>query len=203
MLVFSAATPTSGCPAAWAAEAARPGINLIALDGRGFDFLRAGIAAVKQPGDLVVLSLHWGANFVRGTAREERAFGHRLIDEAGVDLVHGHSSHHVRGVEVHRGRLVIYGCGDLINDYEGIRMNEHELSLEPDLGLVWLARFDAAEQRLLGLEMVPTRMQRLQLHRAGKTAMHRLAKLLNREGEALGTRVAEAGAVLRLEWNES
>jgi hypothetical protein len=33
--------------------------------------------------------------------------------------------------------------------------------------------------------------------------MHRLAKLLNREGEALGTRVAEAGAVLRLEWNES
>ena len=42
-----------------------------------------------------------------------------LID-GGFDVIHGHSSHHPRPVEVYRGRLVLYGCGDAINDYEGI-----------------------------------------------------------------------------------
>lgn len=34
---------------------------------------------------------------------------------ARVDVVHGHSSHHTKGAEVYRGRLVLYGCGDLIS----------------------------------------------------------------------------------------
>jgi len=38
-----------------------------------------------------------------------------------VDIVHGHSSHHVKGIEVHRGKLILYGCGDFIDDYEGIK----------------------------------------------------------------------------------
>ena len=46
-------------------------------------------------------------------------FAHRLID-AGVDVVHGHSSHHPRPIEVYRGKLILYGCGDTIDDYEGI-----------------------------------------------------------------------------------
>lgn len=41
---------------------------------------------------------------------------------AGIDVVHGHSSHHAKGFEVHRGRLIVYGAGDLISDYEGIRV---------------------------------------------------------------------------------
>jgi poly-gamma-glutamate synthesis protein (capsule biosynthesis protein) len=40
-----------------------------------------------------------------------------------VDVVHGHSSHHCKGAEVYRGRLVLYGCGDLISDYEGISVS--------------------------------------------------------------------------------
>ena len=50
----------------------------------------------------------------------QRAFAHRLVDAAGVDIVHGHSPHHVQGIEVHRGKLIVYGCGDLLNDYERI-----------------------------------------------------------------------------------
>ena len=37
-----------------------------------------------------------------------------------MDVIHGHSSHHAKGIEVYRNKLVLYGCGDLINDYEGI-----------------------------------------------------------------------------------
>jgi poly-gamma-glutamate capsule biosynthesis protein CapA/YwtB (metallophosphatase superfamily) len=46
-------------------------------------------------------------------------FARRLID-GGVDVIHGHSSHDLRPVEVYRGRLILYGCGDCIDDYEGI-----------------------------------------------------------------------------------
>ena len=38
----------------------------------------------------------------------------------GIDVVHGHSSHHAKGAEVYKGKLIIYGAGDLLSDYEGI-----------------------------------------------------------------------------------
>lgn len=43
---------------------------------------------------------------------------------AGVDVVHGHSSHHAKGAEVYRGKLILYGAGDLISDYEGISVRQ-------------------------------------------------------------------------------
>lgn len=200
ILAFSAATTSSGCPAVWGAEAQRAGINLVRLDDAGLAALRAAIAEVRRPGDRVVVSLHWNDNYVRGVHPIERAFAQRLVDEAGVDLVHGHSSHHVRGIEVHSGRLILYGCGDLVNDYEGILKLPGRLALEPDLGLVYLARLGADDGHLLGLEMVPTRMLRLQLRRAGRSAAGRLAALLNREGKALGTSVVERDGRLHLRW---
>ena len=78
------------------------------------------------------------------SARDQVRFAHRLVD-AGVDVVHGHSSHHPRPLEVYAGRLILYGCGDFVNDYEGIGGHEeyrgelrllHEVSLAPDGALV-------------------------------------------------------------------
>ena len=41
-------------------------------------------------------------------------------NQGGIDVVHGHSSHHPRPIEVYQRRLILYGCGDFIDDYEGI-----------------------------------------------------------------------------------
>jgi poly-gamma-glutamate capsule biosynthesis protein CapA/YwtB (metallophosphatase superfamily) len=60
-----------------------------------------------------------GNNWGYAVPRAFRRFAHTLVD-GGVDIVHGHSSHHPRPVEVFRGRLVLYCCGHFINDYEGI-----------------------------------------------------------------------------------
>lgn len=68
-----------------------------------------------------------------------RQFAHRLIDEAGVCLVHGQSSHHPIGVEIYRGRPILCGCGDFINDYEGIRGYE---ALRPHLALAYFVDID-------------------------------------------------------------
>lgn len=45
-------------------------------------------------------------------------FGKKLIDN-GVDIVFGHSAHHItpKPYEIYKNKIIIYGLGDLINDY--------------------------------------------------------------------------------------
>jgi len=33
-----------------------------------------------------------------------------------VDIIHGHSSHHVKAIEVYKEKLILYGCGDFLSD---------------------------------------------------------------------------------------
>jgi len=51
----------------------------------------------KNPGDVVVLSVHWGGNWEYQIDKRHRKFAHAAIKSAGVDIIHGHSSHHARG----------------------------------------------------------------------------------------------------------
>jgi len=74
------------------------------------------VQAIKRPGNIVLVSIHWSGNWGHDIPHEQRALAHDLIRKAGVDLVHGHSSHHPKAIEVYRGKLIRYGCGDLIND---------------------------------------------------------------------------------------
>jgi poly-gamma-glutamate capsule biosynthesis protein CapA/YwtB (metallophosphatase superfamily) len=66
--------------------------------------------------DLTVASLHWGPNWDPTPAKSQRRFARWLVDN-GVDVVHGHSAHIVQGVEVYRGRPIIYDAGDFVDDY--------------------------------------------------------------------------------------
>ena len=77
------------------------------------------VRAARRPGDVAVVSIHWGSNWGYDVDADQVRFARALID-GGADLVHGHSSHHPRPIEVFRGKLILYGCGDFINDYEGI-----------------------------------------------------------------------------------
>jgi poly-gamma-glutamate synthesis protein (capsule biosynthesis protein) len=72
-------------------------------------------AAATGP-DLLVASLHWGPNMVVEPPESFRRFGRWLVDE-GVDVVHGHSAHVFQGVEVYRGRPILYDTGDFVDDY--------------------------------------------------------------------------------------
>ena len=66
--------------------------------------------------DLVVVSLHWGPNWVTAPGKTQQAFARWLVDR-GVDVVHGHSAHVLQGVEVYRSRPIIYDAGDFVDDY--------------------------------------------------------------------------------------
>jgi poly-gamma-glutamate synthesis protein (capsule biosynthesis protein) len=187
LLVFSCATQDCGVPQAWAAGPERPGVNLLAdLSRQSCDAVARQVAAARRPGDCVVVSIHWGGNWGYGVSREERAFAHRLIDSGAADVLHGHSSHHPRGMELYRGRAILYGCGDFINDYEGIGGHE---AWRPELALMVFVTLAGDCSGVRELSLVPMRMRRFRLQRASDEEAAWLARTLDRESRELGARV--------------
>lgn len=195
VIVVGLGSTSSGIPDAWEAGPARPGVALTRLSAGEVERLAACLGSLKTPGDLVVASVHWGPNWGHRIPASHRRFARALIDEAGVDVVHGHSSHHPLAIEVHRGRPILYGCGDLINDYEGISGHEE---YRPDLGLVY--RVELSDSLLDRLEVVPVRRLRFRLTMAGREDRRWLAATLTREGTQFGTTVEEEGGRLVLRW---
>jgi len=200
VLAFGIGVRSGGIPPSWAATEETAGIHLLPdLSSHTIRDLGEHIRSVKQPGDLVVASIHWGANWGYDIPHQQRSFAHRLIDSAGVDLVHGHSSHHAKGIEVYHGQLILYGCGDFINDYEGIGGYEQYRS---DLGLMYFPEVNAGTGELVRLEMVPTKIRHFQVQRASAADAEWLQAMLNREGKPLGTRVTSEDGTLVLHWEE-
>ena len=184
VLVYSVGCEDSGIPPSWAASAERPGVNFLAdLSTRSAERLAERIHATRQPGDLVVVSIHWGGNWGYRVPRGHSEFARRLIDAGGADVIHGHSSHHPKAIEVYRGRLILYGCGDFINDYEGISGQDE---FRGDLGLMYFPRLDAESGELIDLELVALCRRRLRLERASEIDCAWLCGVLNKEGERFG-----------------
>ncbi|AOP47442.1 CapA family protein [Streptomyces lydicus] len=160
LLVFSFGMPSSGIPRSWAATDDDSGVALVAGPTQAAAAaLTARVQQAKRPGDLVVASVHWGPNWGYGIPRADTAFAHLLLD-GGVDLFHGHSAHHPRGLEVYRGKLLIHGCGDFIDDYEGITGYEQ---YRDDLRLMYLVSLDPGTGRLHGLRITALQAWRMRL----------------------------------------
>ena len=192
LLVFAAGSPSSGVPAEWAATADRAGVNYVHdYSASAVTQLADQIGRHREPGDSVLLSFHWGSNWGYTIADAWRTFAHRLIDEAGIDLIHGHSSHHPRGLEVYDGRLILYGCGDFLNDYEGIGGHE---AFRGDLALMYFPTLDLSSGALAHLEMTPMRVEKFRLNRASAEEAGWLAQTLDRHSRRFGASVGLADA---------
>ena len=193
VLLFSCALETSGVPSAWRATASRSGVNL--LPDVGADTLRklaAQVQAARKAADVVIASLHWSGNWGHAIGADERAFARGLVD-AGVDIVHGHSSHHAKAFEIHRDRLILYGCGDFINDYEGIGGHE---TWRGDLAPAYFVTVDRGQ--LQSLRVALFKSHRLRLRPASTQDCAWWRETLDRECAPLGTRyVLQADGMLR------
>jgi poly-gamma-glutamate capsule biosynthesis protein CapA/YwtB (metallophosphatase superfamily) len=166
------------------------GVNL--LDDLSADCARrvsSHIGKFKRPGDVAVASIHWGDNWGYDVPAEQIEFAHRLV-ECGVDIVHGHSSHHVKAMEVYCDRLILYGCGDFLTDYEGICGHER---FRGDLALMYLPMVDLRQGRLVEARLVPLRARQFRLNRVSTADAQWLANLLNQLGRRFGTRVQMEG----------
>ena len=187
VLVFAYASPTSGVPRDWAATNSRSGVNFLAdLSQQTVRQITAQVQKVKRERDIVVASIHWGNNWGYEIPDEQRNFSHQLIDEAGVDVVHGHSSHHPKGIEVYQDRPIMYGCGDFLNDYEGISGHEE---YRDDLVLMYLVTMQPRSGKLVRFEMVPFQIKRFRLNYVSSGDAQWLKRTMNRECARFGGHV--------------
>jgi poly-gamma-glutamate synthesis protein (capsule biosynthesis protein) len=187
VLISSVAMTSAGVPESWAASWHRPGVWLIRDPSQrdAADDVTAQVRARTRDGDVTIASVHWGSNWGYAIAPSEMAFAHRLID-AGIDIVHGHSSHHPRPIEIYRGKSILYGCGDVIDDYEGIGGHE---PFRSDLRLLYLASIDPANGELISLQMIPLRVRQMRLERASRADAEWLRKTIEHTSRRFKTRV--------------
>jgi poly-gamma-glutamate capsule biosynthesis protein CapA/YwtB (metallophosphatase superfamily) len=187
LLIFSFGSTSSGIPLEWAATSDAPGINLLP-DLRGASALEVAdqVMARRRPGDLVVVSIHWGSNWGYHVPDQQAILARALIDKAGVSIVHGHSSHHPRAIEIYRDRLILYGCGDFLNDYEGIPGYER---YRDDLTLMYFADLDPASGCLHALKLVPLQIKNFRLSIPPWPDIKWIQQILDRECQKFGTRV--------------
>ncbi|GAA2795692.1 CapA family protein [Saccharopolyspora taberi] len=184
VLVFACGVASSGIPARWAAKPHRPGVNFLPGPSEvTADALVGAMGPWVRRGDVVVVSVHWGGNWGYEVSEDEIEFAHRLID-GGVHVVHGHSSHHPRPVELYRGGLILYGCGDFIDDYEGIPGYE---AYRDDLRVLYFA--DVRDGFVDELRMVVMQARRMRLHHAESDDVEWLRSMLSRVSEPFGTSV--------------
>lgn len=190
VLLFSAGHPSSGVTAGNAALADRPGLAFLPdLSPAAADLMLERIDATRRATDVVIASVHWGSNWGYGIPRDQVRFAHRLID-GGVDMIHGHSSHHPRPLEVYRGRPVLYGCGDLVNDYEGIRGYEE---YRDDLRLLFLVELDLGTHELRRLRLLPVCARRMRLERARPEDAEWLRRTLQHASRPFRTQLQDDG----------
>jgi poly-gamma-glutamate synthesis protein (capsule biosynthesis protein) len=186
LVVHAVGTSSSGVPPGWAATTDRGGVAYLRdLSAAGADDLVARAQRAARPGDVVVVSVHAGSNWGYDVGGRYARFARRLVD-GGVDVVHGHSSHHPRPLEIYRGRPILYGCGDLVNDYEGIGGYE---SYRSELRLVYLVTLDADTHELTRLRMVPMRARRLRLERVTGPDAVWLQRTLAKVSRLFGTTI--------------
>jgi len=87
---------------------ARPGgAGVMALDPL---IIREDIRTARDNAEFVVLSFHWGVG-TDEIPEEAREFAREMID-AGADAILGHHSHVPKGVEVYKGRVILYSLAN-------------------------------------------------------------------------------------------
>ncbi len=189
VLLYAFAHWSSGVPLSWRAGDNQPGIAVLeSLTRSEVTRVAGSISARKLAEDLVVVSIHWGGNWGYEIPPEHRQFAHWLIDRAGVDVVHGHSSHHPKGIELYLGHPILYGCGDFINDYEGIGGYE---AFRDDLTLAYFLTLDPHAGRLIRLVMAPLQIRKFRLQYPTEQDRVWLQQTMERECSSLGTTVTK------------
>jgi len=180
IVLFSIGSQSSGIPSDWEAKTDHPGIYLIdEYSSRPVEKIAENIFQIKKPGDIFVVSIHWGENWGYEIPEKQIEFAHNLIDYAGVDIVHGHSSHHFKGIEVYNKKPVLYGCGDFINDYEGIDGYEEFRS---DLVLMYFISMNTIEYNLVRMNLVPLRLKKFTLNQIESDDTEWTAGVINKYG---------------------
>ncbi|MBI4411659.1 MAG: CapA family protein [Deltaproteobacteria bacterium] len=174
----------------WRAGEKSPGIFYLPIQPSSVSTIRAISADARKKGaSFVILSAHWGGNWVTHPSPTFRQFAHAVID-AGVDLIHGHSGHIVQGIEIYKGKPIFYNMGDVIDDYAVDPAKRNDLA--------YLARVTLVGEKVVQIEAIPTVIEKFQVNRATGENADWVLESLRKMSAEMGTQVKREGNQLKI-----
>lgn len=176
----------------WEATASKPGVFYTPIDpaDERFQRLVTLVREAKGEADLVVVSLHWGPNWGYQPLPEHPTAA-RLLIESGADIIFGHSAHIFRGVEVYRGRPILYSCGDFVDDYAVDQVERNDES--------FIFQVHLTSRELARLSLIPTIIDEFQARLAEGTRRDSICEKMSSLCRKLGTEVRRAASGLEIE----
>ena len=96
-------------------------VGVVRLDDRptiagvNTDEIPTQIRAAKAKCDVLVVSFHWGVEYMKRPTERQMMIAHLCIDN-GADLILGHHPHVLQTVEVYKGKPIVYSMGGFIWD---------------------------------------------------------------------------------------
>jgi len=137
--------------------------------------MTADIESARSAADIVILSIHWGIHFVPARLADyQREIARKAID-CGADLILGHHPHILKGIEVYKGKVIMYSLGNFAIEqpsafmkdlYKTTRHREieelnpqwdqnREYPLPPDTRKSLIARCVISEKRIRRISFLP------------------------------------------------
>lgn len=94
------------------------GVEVVNLGFTGGDLkvlptVQKRVQAAKKPENLVFVSFHWGVEGSPAIVDGQEKLGHAAVD-AGADLVIGTHPHVLQGIELYKGKHILYSLGNFV-----------------------------------------------------------------------------------------
>jgi poly-gamma-glutamate synthesis protein (capsule biosynthesis protein) len=172
----------------WEATGRKPGVNFVAYGARGLvepyrSRMAQILAVARRQAAMVVVSAHVGPNW--GTpSRAMQSLAHELI-EMGADLYWGHSNHSPQGIEVYKGKAILYSTGDFIDDYMVDKDERNDLS--------FLYMVEAEHGRIVRIRLHPVCIEDLRVRLANQQEWEFLGRTMQSKCKPFGTAMAVEG----------
>jgi hypothetical protein len=132
----------------------------------------------------VVFSIHWGPNLRRVPPEEFEQFARAVLD-AGADVFHGHSAHVFQGIEIYKGKPILYDTGDLIDDYYVYEVYQNDQQL--------LFLVTATPSGVERIELLPLLISYGQVNIAPEAVFDQIHERVQKLSAAMGTEVRREG----------
>lgn len=112
---------------------------------RKYDYIKEDVEKAREEVDILIVALHWGVEESFEILPEQVDLSHKLLDQ-GVDVILGHHPHQFHGIEIYKGKPVIYSLGNFIFDQN-----------DPENQEAFIVDMKFEEKKLSSLSALPIR----------------------------------------------
>ncbi len=153
------------------------------------DLVTDAITEAQKRADFVFCSFHWGVEYQDYPVQYQIDLG-RLCIDAGADLVIGHHPHVIQGIELYKGKLIVYSLGDFVFDHFSRKTGE-----------AFILQCNISQEKTLSATMIPVYLASYGQPQAVKGAdaqsiLDRLAQISQRFGTNI--RIEQDQAILQI-----